>query len=167
MELYAQSRRPRRESRPSFSREDGTRLVVPDLSYPISTLATGSVVFAVFEGRSPCHGIARELNLPQHEGCHKVKWRVTLYQHPETSAPTTYKVEGTLHRQRAREGTWSIGSGAKTGSNETIYHLGATSEPAILLLKADDNVLFFLGHDRELMVGNADFSYTLNRVAKK
>lgn len=75
---------------------------VPDLSYPISRLATGSVVFAVFEGRSPCHGIARELNLPQHEGCHKVKWRVTLYKHPETSAPATYKVEGTFYRQLAR-----------------------------------------------------------------
>ena len=33
-------------------------------------------------------------------------------------------------------------------------------------LKADDNILFFLNKDRNLMVGNADFSYTLNRVKK-
>jgi len=140
----------------------------PDMSYKIAPLATGPTVFGVFEGRSPCHGIARELKLPQHAGCTKVKWRVTLYQDPKTSAPTTYKVEGTLHRQSAREGTWSIVRGAKTDPNATVYQLNATpTEAALLLLKADDNILFILNQDREPMVGHADFSYTLNRVVKK
>lgn len=30
-------------------------------------------------------------------------------------------------------------------------------------MKGDDNVLFFLDKDRNLLVGNSDFSYTLNR----
>jgi hypothetical protein len=140
----------------------------PDMSYKIAPLATGPTVFGVFEGRSPCHGIARELKLPQHAGCTKVKWRVTLYQDPKTSAPTTYKVEGTLHRQSAREGTWSIVRGAKTDPNAMVYQLNPTStEAELLLLKADDNILFFLNQDREYMVGPADFSYTLNRVVRK
>jgi len=140
----------------------------PDMSYKIAPLATGPTVFGVFEGRSPCHGIARELKLPQHAGCTKVKWRVTLYQDPKTSAPTTYKVEGTLHRQSAREGTWGIVRGAKTDPNAMVYQLNSTpTEAALLLLKADDNILFFLNQNREPMVGHADFSYTLNRVARK
>jgi hypothetical protein len=140
----------------------------PDMSYKISPLATGPTVFGVFEGRSPCHGIARELKLPQHAGCTKVKWRVTLYKNPETSAPTTYKVEGTLHRQNPREGTWSIVHGTKADPKATVYQLNpAQTEAALLLLKADDNVLLFLNQDREPLVGNADFSYTLNRVAAK
>jgi hypothetical protein len=140
----------------------------PDMSYKISPLANGPAVFGVFEGRSPCHGIARELKVPQHAGCSKAKWRITLYQNPETRAPTTYKVEGTLYRQVAREGTWSIVPGAKTDANAIVYRLSPTqTEAALLLLKADDNVLFFLDQDREPMVGHAEFSYTLNRVAKK
>jgi hypothetical protein len=140
----------------------------PDMSYKIAPLATGPAVFGVFEGRSPCHGIARELKLPQHAGCHKVKWRVTLYQDPKTSAPTTYKVEGSLHRQSTREGTWSIVRGPKTDPNAVVYQLNATpTEAALLLLKADDNILFFLNQNREPMVGHADFSYTLNRVVRK
>jgi len=41
------------------------------------------------------------------------------------------------------------------------------TEAALLLLKADDNILFFLNQNREPMVGHADFSYTLNRVVRK
>lgn len=139
-----------------------------DMSYKISPLATGPNVFGVFEGRSPGHGIASDLKIPRHEGRIKVKWRVTLYQDPVTSAPTTYKVEGSLHRRGAREGTWTIGHGAKTNPNAIVYQLAATpTESALLLLKADDNVLFFLDQNRKSMVGHAEFSYTLNRVARK
>ena len=140
---------------------------VPDMSYKIAPLATGPTVFAVFEGRSPCHGIVRELNLRQHHaGCHKVKWRVTLYQNPDTSAPTTYKIEGTLFRREAREGTWRITRSASTDQNATVYQLNAKGEAPLLLLKADDNILFFLDQNRAPLIGNADFSYTLNRLTR-
>ena len=155
-------------NRADQAEKPGDASVTPDMSYKISPLATGPNVFGVFEGRSPCHGIARELKLPQHAGCMKVKWRITLYQNPETSAPTTYKVEGTLHRQGAREGAWSIVHGTKADTKAIVYQLSPTqTEAALLLWKADENVLFFLNRDLEPMVGHADFSYTLNRVARK
>lgn len=138
-----------------------------EMSYTISPLATGPTVFGVFEGRTPCLGISRELNRPERGGCIKAKWRVTLYQNPETSAPTIYKVEGSLYRQGAREGNWTIVGGTATNPNAVIYRLEPTqTEPALLLLKGDDDVLFFLDQKQRLMVGNADFSYTLNRRAK-
>lgn len=140
----------------------------PEISYKISKLSTGPGVFGVFEGRTPCHGISRELKLASHAGCIKSKWRVTLFQNPETSAPTTYKVEGSLFREGAREGTWSIGSGAATDAHAVVYQLNPTpTQPALLLLKGDDNVLFFLDQNRQPMVGHEEFGYTLNRVAAK
>ena len=136
----------------------------PDMSYQISPLAKGPSVFGVFEGRTPCHGISGELKMAQHAGCTKAKWRVTLFQNPETGVPTTYKIEGTLFRRTLREGSWATSRGTANNPNATVYALNGTdSQPALFLLKGDDNVLFFLNGTREPMVGNAEFSYTLNR----
>ena len=134
---------------------------VPDMSYQISPLATGPTVFGVFEGRTPAHGIARELKISLHPAATKAKWRVTLYQDPDTQAPTTYKIEGTLFRPNAREGKWTIQRAAN--ANVTIYELASASEPTLRLVKGDDNVLFFLDQNRAPLVGHCEFSYSLNR----
>jgi hypothetical protein len=146
-------------------------LSAPDMSYKISELATGANVFGVFEGRTPCQGIARELKRNVDPASAKVKWRVTLYQNPEAArresrptVPTTYKIEGSLHRRAPGEGNWTITRGTQKDPNATVYRLAATeSEPALLLLKGDDNVLFFLDQNQNPLVGHCEFSYTLNR----
>jgi len=136
----------------------------PDMSYQISPLATGPAVFGVFEGRSPCQGIARELRILVDPACTKAKWRVTLYRNPETLAPTLYKVEGSLYRSGAREGTWTLIHGTQLDPSAIVYRLAPTgSEPALFLLRGDDNVLFLLNQNRNPLVGHGDFSYTLNR----
>jgi hypothetical protein len=138
----------------------------PELSYTVSPRSTGPV-FGIFEGRTPCLGIARALSLQDIPGCIKVKWRITLHQDPQSAAPTTYKIEGTLHRSAAREGTWEIVRGP-LGSDSVIYRLAATqTEAPLLLMKGDDNVLYFLDRQQRPLIGNADFSYTLNRVTKR
>ena len=140
---------------------------VPDMSYPISARSTGHEVLAVLEGRTPCQGIARELGIAVPESATKAKWRVTLYQDPQTRSPTTYKIEGTLFRKAAREGSWSIIRGAHGKPDAIVYQLRAgKSEPPLHLLKGDDNVLFFLGQARNHLVGNCEFSYTLNRRSR-
>ncbi len=140
-------------------------LTVPDMSYTISPVATGDHVFGVFEGRTPYQGIARELKTERHAAGTKAKWRVTLYQDAKTHQPTTYKVEGTLFRASgAREGKWAIGQGTATDAMAVVFELAATkTQNALLLLEGDEDVLFFLDHDRKPLVGHADFSYTLNR----
>jgi hypothetical protein len=135
----------------------------PDMTYPISPPAAGPMVLGIFEGRSPCQGIARALKIPVEAGCMKAKWRVTLYQNPETRAPTTYKVEGSLYRRGAREGSLTLTRGTPKDPNATVYRLASNTEPDLFLLKGDDNVLFFLDQDRNPRVGHAGFSYTLNR----
>jgi hypothetical protein len=126
-----------------------------------------SPVAGIFEGRSPCQELAKELNLPLPNDCFKLKWYLTLYQDATTHEPTTYVLEGTPYRKAPLQGKWSIVTTTKDHKNTIIYQLD-TDKPGISLLlqKGDDNVLFFLGSNKNLLVGNADFSYTLNRVVE-
>jgi hypothetical protein len=136
----------------------------PSVSYTNSPLAKGPQVFGIFEGRTPCIGIARELGMPHDAGCLKTKWRITLFQEPDAKTPTTYKIENSFTRGHGREGKWRITTGTPDNPNAVVYSLAATdTEPELCLLKGDDNVLFLLSHERRAMVGHADFSYTLNR----
>lgn len=136
----------------------------PDMSYPISPASTGPSVFGVFEGRTPCQRIARELQVAVERTCVKLKWRVTLYQNPGTHGPTSYKVEGSLFSGGAREGRWTATPDATSRGAGTLYRLESGGRsPALVLLKGDDNVLFFLERNMRLLVGRSDFSYTLDR----
>jgi hypothetical protein len=133
-----------------------------------SQIATDSSILGRFVGRSPCHEVARELSEAVTPDCMKVKWDLTLYQDPNTLAPTTYKLNGTFYRERVQEGKWAIVRGTKTSPTAVVYQLDPEKpRGSLFLLKADSNILFFLDRDRNLLVGNADFSYTLNRDAAR
>ena len=126
--------------------------------------ATGPSVFGIFDGRTPCQGIARELRIPARPGCWKAKWRVTLFHDPKTHEPTTYRLEGTLYGRRPREGSWRIVKGIPAHSDAEVYELAAgNGEAPALLLKGDDRVLFFLDRERRPLTGNAGNAYTLDR----
>jgi hypothetical protein len=125
---------------------------------------TGPQVFGIFEGRSPCAGLARELKLGGADGIVRVKWRVTLLKDPATNQPTTYRVEGSLNRARAWTGAWRILRGARGFPDASVYQLDAgASHGPILLLRVDDNLVMFLTQQRQPLPGTADFSYTLTR----
>ena len=133
-------------------------------SYTLSPKETGSQVFGIFGGRSPCAGVARELKLTDAEGCVRVKWRVTLLKDPRTNEPTTYKVDNSLNRGRSWTGAWRIVRGAPGFPDATVYQLDAeASHGPILLLGGDDNLVLFLDRQRQLLPGTADLSYTLSR----
>ena len=128
----------------------------------------GTKFLARFVGRSPCREIVNEIGASVPDQCFKLKWDITLFQDEVTGAPTTYRIDGTLYRQSPRVGKWKIVSATTHHPNAIIYELEAASgHGSIRLLKADDNIMFFVGQDGRLMVGNADFSYTLNRADKK
>ena len=127
--------------------------------------ATGPTVLAMFDGRTPCQGIARELGIAARPGCRKAKWRLTLFHDPNTHEPTTFRLEGTLYRSQPREGPWRITRGIPGSPAAEVYELGAANgEPQALILKGDERVLFFLGRDRRPLTGNATNAYTLDRV---
>jgi hypothetical protein len=148
----------------SEPRVDATlALSQPNLNYDLSPLSSGSQVYGIFHGRTPYHGIARELAVAADPASTKLKWMVTLYHNKDTHEPTTYKVEGSLFRSGARTGKWSIIRGAAHDADAIVYRLEHDTQPPILFFRGDDNVLFFLDQKMEPLVGNAEFSYTLDR----
>ena len=130
---------------------------------PIPEMPSGSSVLGVFEGRFPCHEVVFDvLNVAPFPGCLKLKSRLTLYQDQATGVPSTYMYMGT---STIREGTWTILEGTEADPDVIIYqlHVDGSQEPASFL-KADENHLFLLDRDLNLLVGNALFSYTLSRI---
>jgi len=128
-------------------------------------IPTGAGVVGVFDGRSPCQEIAKELQVKTTPACIKIKWRLILYQDSVTHAPTRYQLEGFVYRNPVRSGKWILTKGMATDANAVVVQLDPDDpQQSIYLLKADDYVLFFLDHTRRLMTGNEYFGYTLYRT---
>jgi hypothetical protein len=121
-------------------------------------------LYGVFDGRTPCNVLSEYLNEHPHPECFKIKWRLTLFVDSITGKPTSYELIGlTYKREKPRVGNWQILEGTHADTEAIVFELSETSRPPLLLQKGDDNILFFLDKDRKLLVGNRDFSYTLNR----
>ena len=127
----------------------------------------GPHVHGFFEGRSPCQEIVRLLNAPGKEACIKIKWGLILYRDPKTHTPTTYALGGFAWRNPPKTGKWAVVKGTKEDPDAAVYQLDPDTPQGFLsFLKADDNILLFLDRDRNFLVGNERFSYTLNRVSR-
>jgi NlpE N-terminal domain len=133
----------------------------------VPPVTADSVVLGAFVGRSPCRDAAIQLNKAVKADCVKVKWDLTLYRNPSTLTPTTYKLKGTFYRERIREGKWTIVRGIKVNPDAIVYQLDPDKpQESLSFFKAADNILFFLDKERNLLIGNGDFSYTLNKADK-
>ena len=123
----------------------------------------------VFEGRTACGVIATEFTGFPAENCEKIKWRVTLYRDPATGNPTTYAFlalpvpfKGT---RATWQGEWRIERVIGTDGKRVLYHLdNGGSRRVLSLLAVDDNVLLFLDRELKVLVGDASWSYVLNRT---
>jgi hypothetical protein len=122
------------------------------------------LLIGVFDGRTPCQELAKYLNEQQRMECIKIKWRLTLYKDNPATNSGNYSLQGFVYKKdHPREGRWQIIKGTPSNPEAIVYRLEQEGEETLYLLKADDNILFFLDHDKNIMVGNRDFSYTLNR----
>lgn len=131
----------------------------PCISQPAKKVNT---LLGVFDGRTPCQELAKQLEEKTTAECIKIKWRLILYKDSITGEPSSYELIGFAYKRgNPRTGQWHI---LKGNANTTIYQLDQPGKKSLLLLKADDNILFFLDDNKKIMVGNRDFSYTLNRV---
>ncbi|AYQ33119.1 hypothetical protein [Runella sp. SP2] len=129
-------------------------------------IPSGPEVLGIFAGRCPCQELATLLKVTVSSECFKSKWEITLFHDPKTHQPTTFQLIGTAFRKNDQNGSWKISKGIKNDPEATVYEL-QMENATLKLLKADDNLLFMLDHDRNLLVGNELFSYTLNRIEKK
>lgn len=139
----------------------------PYLTTSSKPISTGKDVYGIFEGRCACQELAAVLKKEVSPDCFKTKWGLNLFQNPDTQAPTTYVLAGSFFRQAIRKGSWHIIKGSKEDPDDLVLALEADNQQTIYLLKGDDNVLFFLDNDKNILTGNEHFNYTLNRVQKK
>ena len=62
------------------------------------------------------------------------------------------------------KGKWFILQGTPTDPRATVFQVELDAKTSLFLLKGDDNVLFILDRNKNFLLGNARFSYTLNRA---
>ncbi|MBD0350881.1 MAG: hypothetical protein ICV65_07000 [Flavisolibacter sp.] len=110
-----------------------------------------------FQGRTPCLPFAYE---KQSSNCYKLKWSVVFYTDPKTNMPTTYYLRGTVVDHERKSGIWNINKG-KDG--RIIYRLQSANNEVLQLVVLDENIIVFTDKQGNLLAGNEDFSYTLNR----
>jgi hypothetical protein len=113
---------------------------------------------AAFEGRTPCTNFPGTHPSPN---CVKMKWLVVLYANSKTNEPTTYHLNGNYKRQGGIKGTWKTITGK---GGRMIYQLMVEKEnESIYLLKLSEDILVFTDNQGKLLVGDKNFSYTLNK----
>lgn len=116
----------------------------------------------VFEGRTPCSELPALLGLNKSEACNKMKWYFLFYTDSITGKPSYFLRGGIGYRKETMaKGRWQI---ITKPNGRLIYRLNSNEWVHPLdLLKGDDNILFFIDAGGQPLVGNEDFSYTLNR----
>jgi hypothetical protein len=116
----------------------------------------------VYEGRTPCQEIARlHPEMKASSDCFKIKWRLILNRDAKTGLPSTCTTRNIVNNQpRDIAGTWDL---LRT-PRAVIYQLNLPGlQDPIFLMEADKNILYFLDDKQNLLIGNKDFSFTLNR----
>jgi hypothetical protein len=111
----------------------------------------------VLVGRTPC---AIPGALPEGTNCYKLKWHVVMYNDGSNTAGT-YTIFGNLWtREQPKTGNWSI---VKSNGSMFLKLTDFNKKIPVFLKKIDDNIFMFADSKGSLLVGNEDFSYTLNR----
>ena len=122
-------------------------------------------LIGVFDGRTPCQELAKQFNEPVTADCFKIKWRLKLYKNGADTTAGTYSLEGFKFRgDNILKGTWQIIKGSKAYPNAIVYQLHHSIKSNLYFLKADDDVLFFLDNNKNIIVGDRHFSYALYRT---
>ena len=134
----------------------------PSQVWPGGGIATGAHVYGVFAGRTACQEFMKELNLDVNAECIKRKMKIILYQDSATGKPTTYETKGM--GKWSGKGNWYILQGTPADPRATVFQLKLDATTSLFLLKGDENVLFILDKNKNFLIGNAKFSYTLNRA---
>jgi hypothetical protein len=145
--------------------------VKPEIqAYRKAAISSDSLVVGVFDGRMPCNPLLRELHGITGEGCQVIKCRLTLYQDIKTHEPSNFLLHtvyvGKGDTRYASTGKWRMLAGPKSDPAAIVYQLLPESKAVYSLdfIRGDDNVLFLLDKDWNLIPGNEYASHTMNRI---
>ena len=132
-----------------------------------------------FVGSTPCDTLSREFlgGLSTNTPCHFIAWRLTFSKSAGANEPNrfsvsaTYWLPGRNDTNQVEEGptvtgdgTWELLRGSKAKPDAPVYRLHGRKTPKpISLVQVGQNLLHFMNEDKTLRLGNAGWSYTLNR----
>ncbi len=148
-------------------------------SVPSSPMPREPEILAVFAGVTPCSAQARPLpQIPPDADCEQMIWNIVFYHDPQTGTPTTYQLNSAYGLSKPNtndlvgggtpivmEGAWTIATGTKSDTDATVYQINPDDPgTTVSFLKVDENLLHVLNKEKELLVGNGAWSYTLNRM---
>ena len=133
----------------------------------------------LYVGATPClKGSQPVSGIPQDSDCEFIKWKLTLYV-TDKNEPSNYKLEyeyGISQESTqgfkdgkivSAEGKWQISKGTNKNPAAVVYQLDP-DKPSISIsfIKLSDGILHLLDMEKRLLVGNAGYSFTLNKVSK-
>jgi hypothetical protein len=138
---------------------------------------TRTVAKEEFVGSIPSDDISRAFvgGIATNVPCHCITWRLTLSTNLNAPAKftlsATYGLQGKTDPNQLEEGptvevqgNWEIVHGSKARPNAVVYRLYLEGrKKSVSLVRVGKNILHFLNEDKTLRVGNAGWSYTLNR----
>ena len=133
----------------------------------------------IFAGSTPCDRVMRPLlDIPADMDCEFVKWNLLLFRNPENQSRNNFKLnvsygiakggtQGFTDTSISTEfrGKWSSRKNIGKLPGASILDLEPNGQKQIIsFLKLDKNLLHLLDSEDKLMIGNAAWSYTLNRT---
>jgi hypothetical protein len=131
-----------------------------------------------FVGTTPCDNLPRQLlGIPANSPCERITWQLTLLTNQNSRLPTTWKLVSTYGMQAHNapgfvgggttvelQGTWAIVKGTKSNPDAVVYDLNADKpQKSLSFVKVGEHLLHLLNRDKGLLIGNASWSYTLNK----
>ncbi|WAC14109.1 hypothetical protein [Dyadobacter pollutisoli] len=132
----------------------------------------------IFAGATPCDAIIRPmLAIPAAADCELVKWQLLLLKGPEDDKAVRFDLKYTYGMSKAgTQGFVNDGTSAEMNGKwiarkkegnlpgQALIQLQPTENKPISFAKLDDNIVHLLDPEGKLMIGNAAWSYTLNRI---
>lgn len=133
-----------------------------------------------FVGSTPCDLASRKFlgGIAPEAPCHCIAWRLILLRTGDVQESGTYTLEVTYGIPGSNDpnqlvegpmaklqGKWDIVRGSKANSQAVVYRIHRNeSDQTLLLSKVSERLIHFLNQDKTMRVGNAGWSYTLNRI---
>lgn len=114
----------------------------------------------VFVGRTPCSKIGDVVLADKSPNCYKIKWLVYLYK------PNPFVDSGSfkMGMRGTAMGVWKI---QPNDQQHTIYRLELKNGKYFHLVQVDENIVYILDQNNEILVGDLDFSYSLTAKHNK
>ncbi|HKP32166.1 MAG TPA: hypothetical protein VJT83_05545 [Chitinophagaceae bacterium] len=119
-----------------------------------------------YEGRTPCTAMDSMQGLQKGPSCNKLKWYLAFYRDPVTGKPSHYLQNGGGYDWHIMyRGKWEIIEEKNNRIN--IKLTPDDSHPPLYLVRLNDDLLYFTDAKGNLLVGDTDFSYVMNRREKE